>query len=172
MEGEARNGPGQSLKQGYSVSEGQGRLTLTQQRNPVFAPFLAGRGVESQWDIRLSSRTPLDLIVDTGVGEANLDLSGLSLTSLDLDTGIGQATVTFPASGAIRARINSGVGDVTLIIPADLPTRLTVDSGLTSVSVPARFSREGDVYTTPGFAAAGHYLELEVDAGIGAVTIR
>ena len=172
MEGSVQNGPGETVEQNYTVKDSAGQLTLSQQRSRLFAPFLSGRDTNTRWDIRLASSVPLALDVDTGVGAAALDLSGLSLASLKLDTGVGQTSVTFPASGAMTAALDTGVGDVTLIIPADLPTRLTIDSGLTGLHIPARFSRAGNVYTTAGFSTTGHYLDLEMSTGIGSVTVK
>jgi hypothetical protein len=57
-------------------------------------------------------------------------------------------------------------------LPADLPARLTVRSGLANVDVPARLSRSDNVYTTPGFDAQGEFLDIEVSAGIGQVTVE
>jgi hypothetical protein len=172
MEGEAKNGPGESAEQSYAVEDGEGQLTLSQKRNPLYAPFLSGRDSTSRWDIRLAAKVPVTLKVNTGVGSASLDLSGLNLTALDLTTGVGRTSVIFPASGPLTARVKAGVGDVILTVPADVPTRITVTSGLTQVRIPARFSRDGNVYTTVGFSPSGHYLELEVSAGIGSVTVK
>ena len=98
--------------------------------------------------------------------------SGLNLTALDLASGVGQTRVVFPARGPLNAEVKAGVGDVILTIPADVPARITVTSGLTGVHIPARFSRDGNVYTTVGFSPTGHNLDLEVSAGIGSVTVK
>ncbi len=172
MEGQIRHGPGEALKQSYSVDDGTGKLTLDQAQKTILLPFLAGPGANTHWEVRLTDDVPLSLEVDTGVGEAKLDLSGLQIKTLNLDTGVGKTTVVFPGSGAMQATISTGVGEVIVTIPETLPTRLTVDSGLTTVNIPSRFARNGDVYTTPKFTANGPYLELELDAGVGTVTIR
>lgn len=172
MEGEVRNGPGETLKQDYAVAENVGRLTLIQQTSAVLVPFLGGQTTPTLWTIRLSPKFPLTLAVDTGVGSASLDLSQLLLTDLTLDTGVGQTAVIFPDRGAMRANVSTGVGDVTLTIPEGLPTRITVDAGLTSLNIPARLAQSGDVYTTANFSTAGDYLELRLEAGVGSVTVR
>lgn len=172
MEGRLQHGPGESLKQSYSVEDGVGTLTLDQVQNTILLPFLAGPGARTHWEVRLTDDMPLSLGVDTGVGEAALDLSGLQLKALNLDTGVGKTTVIFPDSGTIRATISTGVGEVILAIPEDLPARLTVDSGLTTVNFPSRFARNGEVYTTAEFTTNGNYLDLELDTGVGSVTIK
>lgn len=172
MEGEAQNGPGETLTQAYAVAENVGQLTLTQQHSAVLGPFLSGQITPTQWLIRLSPKFPLELDIDTGVGSARLDLTGLSLTELTLDTGVGQTSVIFPDHGAMQADLSTGVGEVILTIPENLPTRITVNSGLTSLNIPARFAQAGDIYTTTNFSTTGDYLEVRLDAGVGSVTIQ
>ena len=154
------------------MAENMGQLTLVQQHSAVLGPFLSGQITPTQWLLRLSPKFPLILDVDTGVGSATLDLSGLPLTNLTLDTGVGQTTVIFPASGAMLADINTGVGEVILTIPEGLPARITVNSGLTSLNIPARFAQSDDVYTSANFSTTGDYLDLKLDAGVGSVTIQ
>jgi len=172
MEGQAQNGPGETVQQSYTVKEAEGRLTLSQKRAPLFMPFLAATHPDTRWNIRFSPALPLTLEIKTGAGEADLDLSGLNLTAFDLSAGVGQTRVVFPASSALRAIVQSGIGEVTLTIPPDLPARITVKSGLSSVRIPPRFSRDGDVYTTAGFSTTGPHLDLELTAGIGNVNVN
>jgi Domain of unknown function (DUF5668)/N-terminal domain of toast_rack, DUF2154 len=172
MEATVHNGPGDSVHQDYSVSSGAGRLALEQQANALFVPFLASRGSLAQWDVLLARRLPLALDVNTGAGAATLDLTGLQLTSLSLSTGPGQTDVTFPAGQAAQASLRTGAGATTLNLPGDLALRLTVHSTLTNVSVSSRLARAGPVYTTPGFDPARPFLDLEVNAGLGSVTVK
>jgi hypothetical protein len=172
MEADLINLPGTSVVPSYVVTDSIGYLRLTQRRDTLFLPFLTARQPDSQWDIRLSPNLPIALDVRTGVGQSTLDLSGLTLTGLTLSTGVGNTEVTFPGQGALTAKVEAGIGEVILDIPANLPTRITVESGLTSVHLPARFRQSENVYVTPDFATSGDYLDLEVEAGIGAVTIR
>jgi hypothetical protein len=171
MEGNVRNGPGESVAQEYRVSNGAGRLGLRQETSPLLLPFLALRNATALWEIRLTPELPLNLEVSTGAGATRLDLADLALEHLDLSTGVGQTEVTFPARAA-EAEVSTGVGDTLLRLPAGIAARITVRSGLTSVDAPARFSRSDNVYTTPGFDAEGEFLDLDVNAGIGQVTIE
>jgi hypothetical protein len=172
MEGTVVSGGGDGVTQSYAVHEGVGQLQLVQQQNALLAPFLADRNVATTlWDIRLTSGLPLALDIRTGVGKANLDLSTLHLSRLDLKTGLGQTFVTFPSGMAGVAKIQAGLGDVTLTLPPDLPARITVTSGFANVHIPARFARQEKVYTTAGFATTNPYVDLEVEAGLGSVTV-
>jgi hypothetical protein len=172
MEGEVVSGGGDGVAQSYALQDGVGRLQLVQRQNALLAPFLTNRNfATTRWDIRLTPALPLALDIHTGVGKANLDLSALRLSRLDLKTGLGQTFVSFPSGMAAVAKIQTGLGDVTLTLPPDLPARITVTSGFANVQIPARFARAEKVYTTAGFATIGPYLDLEVDAGLGSVTV-
>jgi len=171
MEGEARNGPGESITQDYRVSGGLGRLALRQESSPLLLPFLAARGATALWIVRLTPELPLNLEVSTGAGATTLDLSALDLQRLDLSAGVGQTMVAFPDRAA-EAEVTTGVGGTVLRLPADLAARITVRSGLANVAIPSRFSQDDNVYTSPGFDPASAFLDLDVNAGIGQVTIE
>ena len=173
LEGEVTNGPGESADLTYRVDNGGvGRLALDQRGEALLLPFLAARNATAVWAVRLTPNLPLALDVTTGAGRTTLDLTGLEVQALTLRAGVGETVVTFPSTGALTAVLNTGVGNTTLTLPAGLAARLTVRSGLTNLTVPARFSRADNVYTTPGFSATGDYLDLELNAGIGNVTVK
>lgn len=172
MEGQVVKGPGETVDQSYTVTAGSGELQLTQKRPPLFTPFLMGQTSQSQWEVQLSAKIPLTLAVQTGVGEAELDLAGLNLHALNLDTGVGQTTVAFPATGRVTANIKGGIGGLTLILPAEMPTRIQVQTGISNVQMPSRFIRNGEAYATAGFSATGDYLDINVTAGIGQVVVK
>jgi hypothetical protein len=171
LEGTAQNGPGETARLDYAVSDGVGRLTLEQSAHPVLAPFVAAQGGHARWEVGLTPGLPLALDVRTGAGFTALDLTGLDLETLSLRSGVGQTVITFPAGGA-AASVVTGLGDTTLYLPDGQPARITVRSGLANVSVPSRFSRADEVYTTPGFDPDGAFLDQQVRAGLGRVTIR
>jgi hypothetical protein len=171
MEGDARNGPGESVAQEYQVSNGAGRLGLRQVSSPLLLPFLAARNATALWQVRLTTALPLNLEVSTGAGATTLELAELDLQHLNLTAGVGLTVVAFPAQAA-EAEVTTGVGDTVLRLPPALASRITVRSGLANVDVPARFSQNDKVYTTPGFDAESSFLDLDVNAGIGQVTIE
>jgi hypothetical protein len=159
------------VEQDYAVADGAGTLTLEQVTLPLLAPFVAAQRASANWTVLLTPGLPLALDVRTGAGFTSLELSALDLDSLSLRAGLGQTVVTFP-EGAAAASVSTGVGDTTLYLPDALAARITVQSGLANVSVPPRFGRTDNVYTTPGFDPEHEFLELEVRAGVGRVTIR
>ena len=172
LEGSAQDGPGETTQQDYSVRGAAGRLVLTQQVDPLLAPFLARRAEAANWAVHLAQHLPLTLEVDSRAAALTLDLSDLQLVRLDLNTDHGSADVTFPDGQAAVARLHTGPGPVTLHLPAGLPVRLLVRSGLPHVRLPSTLTHTGDTYTTPSFDPAQPFLDLDLSAGTGDVTLK
>lgn len=156
----------------YRVQGDKGYLTLSSEPSEGFRSRW-DPSQKSQWMIELSASVPLVLDVNVGAGEAILDLSRLWVTDLDLDGGKGRVEVFFPEdAGRTRADINVGIGDVILAIPEGVAARIDVDRGIGTTQVAERFRKEGDYYISEGYELATNRLDLEVDGGIGSITIK
>jgi hypothetical protein len=152
----------------------RGRLTLRSPGSGFFVPF--GGPVADHWDLALTTRVPLTLDVDTGVGETQLDLEDLQVRELEVDAGVGRTIVVFPAKGRTRASVSGGVGALRLEIPRGVAARIEVDTGIGALKVDRdRFPRAGeDLYMSEGYHSAADRLDLQVEmgVGVGSVTIR
>jgi len=126
------------------------------------------------WQLSLSPAVPIDLAVRAGVGRSELDLRALTLLGLDFAGGVGEAIFQLPARGGYQGSLDLGVGATTVDIPAGLEAQLVVRAGVGRVSVQGAFDRDGDRYTTPGFAIAdaSERIELAINGGVGAVTVH
>jgi len=172
MEGQFQyRGEGLRASKSFEVLDSKGRLRLESRRGAFFWPF-GGRGY--RWDIELTPQIPLALSIETGIGGAALDLRGLQVASLDLKVGVGSVNVVFPASAGLTiAKVDGGVGDLTLEIPSNVAAMIKMDLGIGSLDIDeGRFPKSGDRYLSPDFATAENRLELEVDGGIGRISVR
>jgi hypothetical protein len=129
------------------------------------------RGLD--WDFAFSSEIPLDLSVESGAGETRLDLSELRVTYLNLQTGMGATKVTLPAkAGQTRAKVRSGMGEVKIYVPEGVAARIRATGGLAEVSVnDGRFPRSGNVYQSPDYDTSEHKVDIDAEAGMGALKI-
>lgn len=147
------------------------RVWIRNRKSFIFFPAFLG-GDSEAWDLKLNSRIRWELDVDAGVGEARLDLSELRVNHLNLHSGIGSLYVTLPERGTLEGRIDGGIGDVHITVPRGVEARFRVDRGIGDLTTGSRFSRRGDYYETENFGRAESYIELDVDIGVGNVTIH
>jgi hypothetical protein len=129
--------------------------------------------VRNTWDLTLSNRVPLDLDLDCGAGESNLDLRGLDLRSLTIDMGVGslKADLTGERTRDLKVTVDGGVGEATFELPATVGVRAEIDGGLGSVHAPG-FTKSGRVYTNEAWGKAAASITVSVDAGIGSVNLK
>lgn len=152
-----------------------------------------------RWDVRLSPAIPLDLDIEGGVGQTNLDLSALKIRRLSLETGVGEAHVTLPAmpetypvrlqggvgpahvtvadNAKIDLHLSIGVGPFNLTMGKNTEVKLRVDSGVGATKLTLGENTQGEITIEGGIGA--FTLELPEDvatrvtaaAGIGSISI-
>lgn len=145
-------------------------VELTSRRARGFLNFgVPGTIAGGSWDLVLSQSVPIDLDIDAGVGQSNLDLREVRLTRFELDAGVGAIDVTLPG-GEYQGSIDGGVGGITIRLPRGAPARIVVDTGVGGISADADFQRQGDVFTTANYTGGG--VRLAVSVGVGHVRIE
>lgn len=125
-----------------------------------------------RWDVRLNADVPLRLRIDGGLNRTYLDLRDVTLTALELNMGVGDVQVLLPAKGSYRANIDGGVGALRLEIPQNVAARIRIDGGLGATRVDERFQQRGRYYVTANYDTAEEIVEIDIDGGIGSITIR
>jgi hypothetical protein len=125
-----------------------------------------------EWDLGLSPKVGFGLQVDMGAGSARLDFTGLDIRELSVEAGASHSTITLPREGSFSARISGGVGALVLEIPEGLAARVRIKRGLGVVNASQRYTRNGDVYQTEDWATSDHRVDVEIDIGVGLVSLR
>ena len=142
--------------------------------SPVMFPVVWGTGYALDWDVRLSRDVDLALLLEVGANESHYDLSALRVTDLKLKTGASSTHMIMPASaGYTRAHIESGAASINITIPAGVGANIRVKGGLSGISVDtSRFPQFGEVYQSVDYATATNKLELDIESGLGSISIK
>lgn len=153
----------------YSKTGDRGRVVIRHRRR---GSNLFGT-IRNTWDLVLSNRVPLDLDLDCGAGESDLDLRGFDMRSLTVDMGVGalKLDLTGARKRSLDVTIDGGIGEAVLQLPRDLGVRVEVDGGLGSVEAPG-FSKSGHVYTNEAWGKTDVTVTVSIDAGIGSVNLK
>lgn len=130
-----------------------------------------GAHSDGAWSLALARDLPLALDVSAKVGDLKLDLADLRLKSLSLGGGVGDATVDLPGGG-YAAKLHTNVGDLAFSVPRGAAVRVRVDTGVGDFRAPEGFSRDGDLYTSPGYAEARDRIDLTVSSGVGDIELK
>ena len=147
------------------------RLSSSGQIGFPSAGIRLGEHPEHPWNLSLTRDIPLDLTISAGVGESVLDLSQLELSRLEVKNGIGAMSLKLPRNGSFAAIVHVGIGEVNVMIPASMEARIRGEAGLGSLDVQGQFIRRNDTYESAGFASAANRVDIDVNGGIGRVSV-
>jgi hypothetical protein len=134
--------------------------------------FSAGPGRRYAWNFRFHPDVALDLSIDAGMGDVNLDLSALTLENLNVDAGMGAVTLRLPETGTFDVEVDSGMGTVTIEVPAGMEVRLQTEAAIVGRNIPAGYTQRNNRYTSPGYETAENRADIKVNLGIGSITLR
>ncbi len=125
--------------------------------------FRVSGEIRNALDLALSTGLPIDLEVDFGAGEAELDLSGIALHGLEVNTGASESRIRVDEPNPepmSAASFNVGAADFSLRGLGNLNAkRVEINAGMGSVTLDLNGAWPADA-------------RLEVDMGLGALTIR
>ncbi len=161
----------EELETDFAVLADTARYTLKSKSRTFIFPNFGGSD-DGLWDLRLNGEAPIALSIDTGIGSSDLDLEMLQLTALEVNAGIGAVEITLPDSGDFEATIEGGVGEIVVLIPDTMAARITANAGIGNVQVEGNYINNGEEYRSPDFDSATDRVILEVDGGVGSITIR
>lgn len=132
-----------------------------------------GSAYHNEWDVRLPDDLPIDLSVELGVGESELNLGELQLSRLDADLGVGDATIDLSGlTEDLAAEIDCGTGSVTLRVPENVGVRIVGQSdGIGEYSAPG-FEQDGDALVNDAYEKDGAKLDIVLRRGVGDVRIE
>jgi hypothetical protein len=147
-----------------------GTFTIKSKGILFFSPI--GKASRWKWDVNFTPSLPIDLNVNMGVGEIELNLSRLRVNPLNIGLGVGKITVFLPPK-AMRGKIDCAIGETVIIVPRGAEVQIKVNNGIAAVSMPSGFTHSGDVYTSRGYNDSGATrIDLEVDQAIGNLRVE
>jgi hypothetical protein len=152
--------------------------------------------IVNEWDLQLGN-APVELTVEAGAYDGQMELGGLNLTRLTVrdgassvnlssvtltglananfddmtfDGGAGSYTLDFSGELQRDATVNvkAGVCTLTIIIPEGTAARINLDGGLTTVKTEGTWSASNDTYETSG---EGPKLTINIDLGAATLTL-
>ncbi len=149
---------------------GAAEVTIKARQDTVALPAPGGL----RWQLWLNPSVPLNLRLEGGAAEIELDLRDLHVRDLYAQTGAASALIRLPqAAGETSARLKAGMAELRVEVPQGVAARIVPQGGLATVDVDeSRFPKRGDVYVSPDYDSAANRVDIKVEAGMASVTVR
>jgi hypothetical protein len=166
---------GEWLREDFNITANKARLVLGTENRGFFTDFnFFGIGAQHarKWDLSLNESIPVSLDIQTGVGEARIDLERVLATDVQIRTGVGKTDLALPATGQSKVTLSGGIGETIIHIPRSVSARIRTKTGIGSVQVYGNYTRINNEYISPDFNTAENRVDLEVKGGIGSIRIE
>lgn len=126
----------------------------------------------SPWRIAINPEIPSELTVQMGAGEMNLDLTGTGVEEITTELAVGRIDVILPESQSISGKAAVAVGEMVIHVPQCAAITFKTGTALTDLSLPAGYTRDGDIVRNQVPQGCGKYLiNLDLDLAIGSISI-
>lgn len=142
------------------LAEGDGAQLILDRRSA--APLLLG-----DWSLSLAKGLPWTCDLRSGLGNCELNLRDLNVTTLNLRSFAGDADLTLPATGQGEMDLRLTLGSLTLRVPEGVGVKIKLSGGLLALARvtldPQRFLPTApSEWSTPNFSAAPHQFSLSI----------
>jgi N-terminal domain of toast_rack, DUF2154/Domain of unknown function (DUF5668) len=156
-----------SPKVNYSVASGVGLLEVIQDDQSTHFGT-----THNTWNLRLSNNVPMELKVQMGAGEGRFRLRDVQLTRFDLEVGAGHVDVDLSGdrNKDLNADIQGGVGQATIRLPQNVGVVVHASGGIGAVDTHG-LKHEGDEYTNDAYGKTPATVRLNVQGGVGAISL-
>jgi len=148
------------------------RLNVKVEAGASFVPFVGpDNGV---FRFQLTQEVPAMISVETGASQLDMDLRDVLATDIRLQTGASSSNVTLPSHGASHLDLEAGAASINISVPEGVAARIRLKEGLTSLSVDRnRFPQlDSRLYQSSNFDTATDRTEINIEAGLGSITIK
>jgi hypothetical protein len=147
------------------------RLEVKVEAGPSFVPFMGP--VEGVWRFQLTREVPSTLLIEAGASSLDVNLEDLPVTRVELKTGASSSNVTMPSRGVSLLDVEAGAASVNVRVPAATAARIRVKEGVSAINVDTnRFPRlDSGLYQSPGFDTAPDRAEINVESGLGSISV-
>lgn len=125
-----------------------------------------------EWDLRLNQEVPVDLKVNFGAGQAQLDLGSLDLRDVTVDMGVGSMHMDLRGNPKhdYNVRVNGGVGEAILQLPANVGVYAEAGGGIGEVSA-RNLKKDGDHWVNDAYGTSKVTIRVNVQGGVGSIKL-
>ena len=175
----------------YDVTDSVGRLDIRHADSDALPIRDKAR---NEWDFQFNNDVPIDLRIEIGAGDHDLDLEDIILTDLDVKLGAGDMDLSLGGNAGLErvdldvgagdvkidlagtweqdasVDIQGGIGKTTIYLPQNTGVRLSVTQGIGDLDI-SGLSREGGVWVNDDYGNSDVNLDIDIQAGIGEIRV-
>jgi hypothetical protein len=185
----------------YNIAEWKPEVTYTDGRLVVRQPdveripFSTKDSVRYRWELKLNDGVPMDMELEFGAGDGEVNLGSLALDTLDVKLGAGNVSIDMSGNDTLErleldmgagnldldlrgawtddvyVNIQGGVGQIQLDIPTDIGVRVDATKGIGQINADG-FRLDGGDYVNDAYGESDVTLNIVLQAGVGQINLN
>jgi hypothetical protein len=155
----------------YDDAGFRGYLSVTQSGEKSLS---LGGDLKNKWNLRVQQGVPLDLSVNLGVGESQLNLGQLALRSVNVHVGVGECRMDLRGPEPKRdytVEIHGGVGEAVVYLPKGVGVIADAKGGLGELQVEGNLRKDGNQYLNDLYGKSKVTVRLDIRGGVGSIRL-
>jgi len=146
----------------YTKDNDKGNLYLARASQSI-PPF---KNLKDEWSVSFSNNIPLNMDLNYGAAEVNIDMSNLKVSNLDIDTGASESTITF-ADYPTKVNIDAGMSSFNFKFPTNVGVIIIADNGMSSMSLNNFKEKYEGIFINEYYEEnSTNNIEINIDAGM------
>ncbi len=129
-------------------------------------------GARNEWDLSFGTWVPMEMNIELGTGDVDINVAGLDMASLSVATGTGNIALDLTGDrfNHLVARVGTGTGNINLIVPDYFGVQISPVQGTGEIIAPGFEIREGN-YFNDIFDTADILILIAVNIGAGDLVV-
>lgn len=131
-----------------------------------------GNNPKNEFYIGIDKNTPIDLNINSGASNNNINLSGVMAESVAVNTGASNVNLTMGEElEASTVAIEAGASSINLNFPKTAGVRMFVESGISSQDLPGLVSTDKNTYQSPNYESAEKKINVSIKMGMASLSV-
>jgi hypothetical protein len=151
----------------YVVNGTNGRLDITDREK---SGIHIG-GSHDEWNLKFGD-LPMELEIQMGAGQGDLNLRDVDLSRLRIEMGAGEINVNLTGNRkrSLTADIQGGVGSATIRLPKGVGVQIRADGGIGSIDTEG-LRKEGGYYVNDAYGKSAITIRMNIEGGVGEIRL-
>ena len=123
---------------------------------------------KDSWNIALSQNVEIDMKLNYGAANMEIDLKKLKVKELDIDSGATSTQIAFGIYPT-KANIDTGVSSLDLKFPGDIGVMIDMDTGAISIELEGFRELEKNKFYSLNYDENKENIEVKINAGASSI---
>lgn len=128
--------------------------------------------IKNDLTLGIAKNIPIDLDIDSGAMDMELDLSDIIASKVGIDTGASSLDLTLGDKTSSDVVIDAGASSINIDLPESVGAKVTIDSGVTSKNFNGFTKIDNNKYESPNYASAEKKINIDLQLGASSVTVN